>query len=394
MTDIAWYEFSICHPGSHKPSSRTPLRESNRRIRHHWTGPCAPCAPKHEAGQRRKDCRECEKPLVFLLVMHIFEPSAVCDYTIFADKAQAWGLWYNRNMKRTVAIVLSGVMAIFAGSVRAGETHADGIVREILAVVAKVKAADPSAVPMAFWDFDGTIIKGDIAVGLNEGGNEVYKGLFVQAADAGFSSRFRDGAHAAEYMYGDYRKVGKTVGRWMAWPSLGQSFHGTDADQLESFCRKYAETTLKAWYFASSLRILRALDEAGVENHIVSGSPDVFVKAAAVYAGVPRQRALGIRQRVAGGRLTTQLEYPLSMNEGKVECIRETLNACPGAVAVAAFGNSYWTDGPFMRYVVTNPLPGGAKGVAMMINGGPVPKGYEGLFRCVEQNLTAAEASK
>lgn len=270
----------------------------------------------------------------------------------------------------------------------------DEVVREVLETVARVKAAEPAAVPMAFWDFDGTIIKGDISVGHSEDGREVYKGLFVQAAAAGFSTRFADGAGAEKYLTGDYEKLGTTVGRWLSWPSLGQSFHGADAERLEAFCRRYCEATLKAWYFASSLRILRALEAAGVENYIISASPDVFVKAAGIAAGVPRARATGIRQRVAGGRLTSQLEYPLAMNEGKVECLREIVTACPGGVAVAAFGNSYWTDGPFMRYVATNPLPGGAKGRALMINGGTPPKGYEGLFRCVTQDETQGGVKK
>lgn len=281
-------------------------------------------------------------------------------------------------------------MLFSAATASAAESHVDGIIREITANVAKIRKHDPNAVPMAFWDFDGTIIRGDISTGLSMDGKRVYEGLFVKAAEAGFSGIFKDAASAEDYLGTVYPKLGKNVGRWMSWPSLGQSFRGADASRLEAFCREYAERVFKPWYFSSSLRIMRALEKAGIENHIVSGSPDVFVKAAGAAAGVPRTQAVGIRQRIAGGRLTTRLEYPLSMNEGKVECIREILGACPGAVAVAAFGNSYWTDGPFMRYVATSPVPGGAKGVAVMINGGKTPPEYEGLFLLVNQTETPA----
>jgi len=44
------------------------------------------------------------------------------------------------------------------------ETHADGVISRVLDNVAKLKAADPQAVPMAFWDFDGTIIRGDVSI--------------------------------------------------------------------------------------------------------------------------------------------------------------------------------------------------------------------------------------
>ena len=275
-------------------------------------------------------------------------------------------------------------------AVQAAETHADEVIREIVANVKKIKTVSPDAVPMAFWDFDGTIICGDISTGHAVDGRQVYRGMIAYSAEAGFSSVFKDGAAAEEYLGGMYRKLGKDIGRWISWPSLGQVFHGADAVKLEEHCRDYARRVLKDWYFTSSLRIMRALENAGVENHIISGSPDIFVKAAGAAAGVPRLKSVGIRQRIAGGRLTTRLEYPLSMNEGKVECVREVMNACPGAVAVAAFGNSYWTDGPFMRYVAECRLPGGAKAVAMMINGGTPPPEYAGMFRLVEQRETGA----
>jgi phosphoserine phosphatase len=289
------------------------------------------------------------------------------------------------------AVLLSVLMpAVCAMPLAAGEAHVAETVREILANVAKVKAAEPDAVPMAFWDFDGTVIRGDISTGYEHDGRKAYAGMLVKAAEKGFSPVFKSAAEAEDFLADDYPRLSGKYGKWLSWPIFGQAFFGADAEKLELFCRDYADSALKRWYFTSSLAIMRSLEKAGVENYVVSGSFDIFVKAASTAAGIPRSRALGIRQRVAGGRITTQLEYPLSMNEGKVECVREVLNARPGAVAVAAFGNSYWTDGPFMRYVALNPLPGGARATAMMINGGTPPPGYKGLFRLVEQSETEA----
>ena len=288
-------------------------------------------------------------------------------------------------MKRP-CIFLAAAIAAAAGFSAGVEEHADRVISDVLASVAKLKAADPKAVPMAFWDFDGTIVKGDITTGW-VGGREVYPGLFRACAEAGYSATVRTPADVDAFLGDTYSKL-KSVGRFVAWPALGQVFAGAVEAELEGFCRRHAEKTFRPWVFASSEKILRALDKAGVENYIVSGSPDIFVKGASVCAGVPRSRSVGIRQRIAGGRLTAQLEYPQSMNEGKVENVREIVNACPHAYAVAAFGNSYWTDGPFMRYVATNPLPGGAKGVALMVNGGEAPAEYRGFFICAEQDAT------
>ena len=68
------------------------------------------------------------------------------------------------------------------------ETHADRIVARVLENVAKIKAEQPEAVPMAFWDFDGTIIRGDISEGFEFVGgklNKLYKGLIERTIEAG-----------------------------------------------------------------------------------------------------------------------------------------------------------------------------------------------------------------
>lgn len=288
-------------------------------------------------------------------------------------------------MKIRTVITLAAVF--FTAALQAKEPHVDQTIRDTLENVRKIKAARPDAVPMAFWDCDGTLISGDISIGHSVDGRQVYTGMIVKAAEGGFSSILKDANEAQCFMTEKYPEIGK-IGRWLAWPMLIQIFHGADAAALEAHCRRHAESVLKPWFFASSMEILRTLEKAGVENYVISGSPDIFVKAAGTAVGIPRERIVGIRVRIAGGRVTTQIEHPLSMNEGKVECIREIINARPGAVAVAAFGNSYWTDGPFMRYVAVNPLPGDAKGIALMINGGEPPEEYKGLFRCVEQSQT------
>ena len=69
----------------------------------------------------------------------------------------------------------------------------------------------------------------------------------------------------------------------------------------------------------------------------------------------------------------------------KVEAVRELVLARPHGVAVAGFGNSYRTDGDFLRYICSQSLPGSVKPLAVMINGGVEPKGFQGLFKLVDQ---------
>ena len=273
----------------------------------------------------------------------------------------------------------------------AAETHAVSFVKEILAAVETVKSAAPDAVPMAFWDFDGTIVKGDVTEGLEENGEQRFKGLVEETAFAGLCSVYKGRDGWLQYRDRDYPRMNE-IGRWLAWPYNAQLFKGRTAASLDAFCASKFESVFRKWYFVSSLAMLKALEDAGVENHIVSASPELFVRNAAETLSLPRSRFNGIRVAERGGRFTTQLEYPVPYAEGKVEIVRRVVLSRPGGFAVAGFGNSYSTDGAFLRYIVSQRLPGGASGKALMINGGKPRPGYEGLFRCVEQSETAGPA--
>ena len=273
------------------------------------------------------------------------------------------------------------------------EDHADRIVAQILGNVAKIKAVDPQAVPMAFWDFDGTIIKGDITGGWDDDWNILYKGLVHRTIEAGLNSVYPAEGGFKQFFDVDYPRLRHGIGKWLAWPFLAQMYYGQSAAELDAFCRGECEKIYRKWYFTSSVKMLRALEKAGVENYIVSASPEIFVRSAAPSLDLPVERFRGIRVHIACGRITSQIIYPLPDGEGKVENVRDIVLARPHGIAVAAFGNSYSTDGAFLRYVATQPsMPGGAKGTAVMINGRNPVAGYVEHFITVEQDAVQGES--
>ena len=283
--------------------------------------------------------------------------------------------------------VLVGFACLAAAVDAAPETHADEVVATILGNVAKLKAARPDAVPMAFWDFDGTIIKGDVSEGLDEDGVQKFKGLIEETILAGLSTTYKGPEGWIRYRDRDYPRM-KEIGRWLAWPYNGQIYKGVPAAKLDDFCHRKYDEVYRYWYFASSIKIMQALEKAGVENYVVSASPEIFVRNSDRTLGLPRERLRAIRIAIDAGYMTTKIIYPVPYDHGKVENVRELVLARPHGVAVAGFGNSYSTDGEFLKYIVTQSLPGGAKGFALMINGGPERDGYKGLFRLVEQDET------
>ena len=286
---------------------------------------------------------------------------------------------------RKVLAVAAGVL--IASVAAAAEEHVDRVVNEILSNVAKLKAVDPTITPMAFWDFDGTIIKGDISVGLTENGIELHQGMIHASILAGWSP-FYKGEEGCRQFDRDYARL-NGIGRFIAWPLIGQMFAGVRVVDFNRFCAQRVRDIYSKWYFTSSLAILRRLEAAGVENHIISGSPELFIKNVGDSIGLGEERLHGMRLTIDGGILSTRIEYPVTTGEGKIEIVRRLVNAHANAVAVAGFGDSYKTDGPFLRYIVRQTLPGGAKGFALMVNGMCPQPGYEGLFTCVKQNEVA-----
>ena len=136
-------------------------------------------------------------------------------------------------------------------------------------------------------------------------------------------------------------------------------------------------------------QIWLALADAGVENYVVSANIEALVRNTAFTLGIPPDRIRGARTELDGGRWTTRLLQPIPHGEGKADIVRNLVRARPHGVAIAAFGNSYATDGAFLRDVATQPsLPGGAAGTAMMINGGKSVPGLTEHFICVEQRKT------
>ena len=293
-------------------------------------------------------------------------------------------------MGKTFILVVVFAAAALARA-ESAEPHADGVIARVLENAAKIRAADPEAVPMAFWDFDGTVIKGDVSIGLVENGEVKFKGLIERTIESGLSSAYAKDGYA-QFRDVDYPRLNQ-FGRWIAWPFLAQMFHGRSAAELDAFCAREAERVYRHWYFAASVKILQALEKAGVENYIVSASPEIFVRNMAGTLGLPRERMRAVRVEIDGGRMTTKVIHPIPAGEGKVENVRQIVLARPHGVAVAAFGNSYSTDGAFLRYVATQPsLPGGAKGTAMMINGNKTVPGYSEHFICVNQDAVVGES--
>lgn len=294
-----------------------------------------------------------------------------------------------------ISIIAS--MLLFCLPAMAKEEHSDMVISKIINTKQAIlkNAKDPSSskfIFLAFWDFDGTILKGDCSEGLESNGTSLYKGLAEMAINSGYSSVYSPKGGAQKF-WKDYRYMEQDIGKWLAYPFIPQMLYGSKQRNIHKLSEKYFKDVLSNYYFNSSVQILKALEKDGVECHVISASADVFLDAAAPTLGLDVERFHGIEVRIKDGRLTRELVYPVTWSDGKreklISIVKEIEQQHPDkqVVVLAAFGNSYGTDGSFMKYVATQKLPKGDP-ITVMINGGDTPTQYRNLFIKVEQSET------
>ncbi len=276
------------------------------------------------------------------------------------------------------------------------ESHAPALLAELRALRTELLAIRPEARFFAFWDLDGTLLHGDCSEGLVVRGREMYPGLVRLAVERGYSADYgeEDGGYAA--CRDDYAELETRFGGWLAYPFLVQILAGAEERALAELSARHFETNLRNFYFVASREILDGLAADGVEQHILSASAEVFVRGAAASLGLPPERLHGIRVRTDEGRLTREVLHPVTYAEGKAAKLREVVRAAeaetPGrpVFVLAAFGNSFDTDGAFMAHVVERLLPAG-RPLAVMINAGFAPPAYSRMFRSVRQERVVGE---
>jgi phosphoserine phosphatase len=303
-------------------------------------------------------------------------------------------------MKRNIILIY---LVLFVGwiffpySVSGKETHAEKIIAEILNTKKSIidSASDKSSdqyVFLAFWDFDGTILQGDSTEGLEENGRQVYKGLARMTIESGYSKIYKTPSEVDTF-FKDYRRM-EDIGKWLAYPFVPQMLRGADVKDICQLSSQHFKKVLSKYYFSSSIEIMKALEENNIECHIMSASADIFLKGAASTLELQEERCNGIELKIENETLTEEIIYPVTWSNGKtgklISIVKETKRIRPGkqVFVLAAFGNSYETDGPFLEYAAKLRPPAG-KTLSVMINGGKeTPPEYQGLFMLVEQTET------
>jgi phosphoserine phosphatase len=303
-------------------------------------------------------------------------------------------------MKRLIAAI--GLLTLAEGPLAIAEEPDDSrIIERILRTREAILQAVPSTnatVFMAFWDFDGTILKGDCSEGLTDGGKVIYPGLAKVAIEHGLSALYaREGGFTR--FWNDYTNMDTRIGHWLAYPFIPQMLRGAREGEVLELSQAHFANTMSNYLMASSVKIIRALERGGVECHIISASPDLFVKGAAASLGLPAKHIHGIELRSRDGRLTEELVYPVTWNIGKRQRLRSIVAEIehqpgnPKVFVLAGFGDSYSTDGPFLKFIAGQSLPAGTPIAVYYDSTGTEPSEYSGLFYHARHSVTVSDVA-
>lgn len=247
---------------------------------------------------------------------------------------------------------------------------------------------DTKPIFLSFWDFDGTILKGDCSEGLNEPNG--FKGLMELGVLNGYSAEFK-GQSGVNAFWKEYRHK-ESIDKKEAYIYLPRLFSGTKEEKILKLAREHFNSVMRNFYFPSSIQILEQLKVNGIDSYILSASAHFFIKGSVGTLPIDADHMFGIEMKILDGIITSEEIEPVTYAEGKTEKLKLIIDShmqdkkTEQVFILAGFGNSFHTDGPFLQYIAEQRLLAGQP-TTVMINGGNAPEEYEGMFREVNFDI-------
>lgn len=214
----------------------------------------------------------------------------------------------------------------------------------------------------AVFDHDGTLIHGDLCEG--DGGDQpgLFKDNLLHGGLKAEGMR-RIPAEGLGNPWAHYLRL-EEADRPGAYAWLTSLLAGYPVQEARAVGAGHYSDVNRFDIFPAMQALLEVLRRRGVEIWIVSASPDVLVKAASAWTGIPVGRIIGIGLRDQNGILTGDVELPVTYAAGKTLVIQRRIQPLRRE-NLMVFGNSWSTDGHMLRYATR----GG--GFGLMINPGP-----------------------
>lgn len=242
---------------------------------------------------------------------------------------------------------------------------------------------------VTFWDLDGTLLHGDCSEGLKEKNDLLYKGLIQFGIENKLTIYPENGFND---FWIKYKQLDKDKGHYESYTYILKIFKGASVDKVKLLAKEKFNDIYGNYFFSSSLKIFNSLKKENIKNYVISASADFFVKGASGQLKIPSNQIFGIQLKIKDNKLTDQIVKPITYDKGKTHTLKKIIksikknNTKKYVFVLAAFGNSYHTDGDFLLWTARQKLPGGTP-ISVMINGGKMPhKKYSSFKKVIQKN--------
>lgn len=220
-----------------------------------------------------------------------------------------------------------------------------------------ILSSQPKTHFVSFWDFDGTIIDGDISEGKKtDHRHGRYHGMVHRSIFSGLIDTYASGEKGIADFFRDYR------GDLESYYYLGGLYSNLSFErksQIQQLTRDTYEE-VKKHFFDFSLDFLMFLFKEDIESYIISASPHIFVEEACEHLPVKREHIFGINLDEKDGK---KVDPIFNYREGKRERALNILQTHPHAFPILAVGNDWTADGSMIKLVCEK------GGFGILING-------------------------
>ena len=199
----------------------------------------------------------------------------------------------------------------------------------------------------AFWDFDGTLIRGDISIGKHDGLDDDYYGLLEDVILNGFVKN-HGGHEGLKAFWDDYilrmKENYKQSHTYIA--EMVHNLPDESLSRLKAFAHQQFDSRIKYYLYPVAMDLMKFMDKLGVRHCVISASPHVFVECASSYLPVEPWAVYG----VGCDRHLPSEQQIINCGTGKAERAKQELSKAPsGSATIFAAGNHWMSDGDMIR---------------------------------------------
>lgn len=238
----------------------------------------------------------------------------------------------------------------------------------VLEQIEKLLDQYPQTQFISCWDFDGTLLKGDIGEGMHTNEDQGYYGLVEEAIIRGFIPQYPS-KQSLKTFWHDYTTLAKKQSLIEAYQFLVECLYSMPKHKLEDFkklCITLVDEQISNYFYPETLKLMKALNKKNLFPMIVSASPQILIDSVVHHFPVDPEFALGVNDPGIDKQAFNYAEGKVIRIKAAAESLSQRLKV--PTCAIFAAGDSWDNDGAMLRMVCEN------GGLGVCINPSKIPK--------------------